>query len=57
MKNANGINPVIAVVLTLCVCALSVLLFTTGHPVWGTIFALITLDFAADAVLSFQPRK
>ena len=57
MKNANGINPIIAILLTLCVCALCVVFFITRHTVWGTIFALITLDFAADAVLSLTPRK
>ncbi|MBR1841951.1 MAG: hypothetical protein IJ788_01600 [Oscillospiraceae bacterium] len=57
MKNANGINPIIAILLTLCVCVLCVVFFITRHPVWGTIFALITLDFAADVVLSLTPRK
>ena len=34
--------------------ALTVVLYANGHPVWGTIFALITVDFLADAVLSFK---
>lgn len=57
MRNTNGINPVNAIILTLIVCALTVCFFITGHPVWGTIFALITLDFAADVVLSLKPLE
>ncbi len=53
-KSANGINPVIAIVLTLAVIALAVLLFTKGHPVWGVIFSLIGVDFLADVPLSFK---
>ena len=53
-QNANGLNPVLAVVLTAIVAALTVVLYAKGHPVWGTIFALITVDFLADAVLSFK---
>ena len=34
--------------------ALTVLLFGKGHPVWGVIFGLISVDFLADAVLSFK---
>ena len=52
--NANGINPVLAIVLTLIVGAIAVLLFTHHHIVWGVIFAIITLDFFADVVLSFK---
>ena len=54
MKSINGINPIVAILLTLAVCALAVLFFCTAHIFWGIVFALITLDFAADAVLSFQ---
>ena len=50
----NGINPVLAIVLTAIVTALTVLLFANHHPVWGVIFALITVDFCADAVLSLK---
>ena len=53
-KNANGIHPVIAIVLTIAVAALAVLLFTKGHPVWGVIFSLIGVDFLADVPLSFK---
>ena len=53
-QNANGLNPVLAVVLTAIVAALTVVLYAKGHPVWGTIFALITVDFLADAVLAFK---
>ncbi len=53
-NNANGINPILAILLTLVVCVFTVVLFTGGHTFWGIVFALITLDFAADAVLSFK---
>ncbi len=53
-KNANGIHPVVATVLTAIMIALTVLLFGKGHPVWGVIFGLISVDFLADAVLSFK---
>ena len=53
--NANGISPVIAILLTVIVAALTVCLFVPGRPVWGVICALICLDFLADAVLSFKP--
>ena len=52
--NVNGINPVLAIVLTLVVLCITVLLFTHHHIVWGVIFALITLDFFGDVVLSFK---
>ena len=52
--NANGISPVVAIILTVLVAALTVWLFASGHPVWGVIFALICLDFLADVVLSFK---
>ncbi|MBR1781697.1 MAG: hypothetical protein IJ751_09890 [Oscillospiraceae bacterium] len=52
--NANGINPVLAIVLTLIVAALTVLLFVGHHYIWGVIFALICIDFFADVVLSFK---
>ena len=54
MKTANGINPVVALVLTALVCVLTVVFFTHGHVFWGIVFALITLDFCADLVLSFK---
>ena len=52
--NANGINPVLAIILTLIVAALTVLLFVNHHFVWGVIFAIICIDFFADVVLSFK---
>ena len=52
--NANGISPVIAVILTVLVAALTVVLFATGHPVWGVIVGLICIDFFADMILSFK---
>ncbi len=53
-KNANGIPPAAAIVLTAIMIGLTVLLFSTGHPVWGVIFGLISVDFLADVVLSFR---
>ena len=49
----NGINPIIALILTCLVGYLTFVLFTGGHVVWGIIFAIICLDFFADLVLSF----
>ena len=54
MKNANGIHPIVALLLTLVVCALTVVFFVGGHVFWGIVFALITIDFCADLVLSFK---
>ena len=53
-NNANGINLIIAIILTVLVCVLTVVFFTGGHTFWGVVFALITVDFAADAVLAFK---
>ena len=53
-KTANGVNPILAVVLTVIVAALTVVLFVKGHPFWGVVFALITADFLADVVLAFK---
>ena len=47
----NGINPVLAIVLTAIVAALTVLLFANHHVVGGVIFAIICVDFCADEVL------
>ena len=54
MKNANGINPIVALILTVLVCVLTVVFFTGGHVFWGIVFAIITLDFAADLILSLK---
>ena len=56
MKNANGISPIVALILTALVCVLTVVFFTGGHIFWGVVFALITLDFGADLLLSFKPK-
>ena len=56
MKNANGISPIVALILTALVCVLTVVFFTGGHIFWGIVFALITLDFGADLLLSFKPK-
>ena len=52
--NANGISPVVAIVLTLIVAALTVWLFAAKHVFWGIVFALICVDFLADVVLSLK---
>ena len=54
MKSTNGINPLVAILLTLAVFALAIVFFATKHIFWGVVFALITLDFLADTVLSLQ---
>ena len=54
MKSTNGINPLVAILLTLAVFALAIVFFATKHIFWGVVFALITLDFLADAVLSVR---
>ena len=53
-KGVNGISPVAAIICTLVILALTIVFFVTGHPVWGVIFALITIDVFADLVLSFR---
>ena len=53
-KGINGIHPIVALLLTLLVAALTVVFFVTSHPFWGVVFALITLDFAADLILSLK---
>lgn len=53
-SNANGISPVICIILTLLVAALTVWFFTSHHIFWGVVFALITVDFFADVILSFK---
>lgn len=56
MKNANGISPIVALILTALVAVLTVVFFTGGHVFWGVVFAIITVDFAADLLLSFKPK-
>ena len=53
-KGLNGLNPIVAILLTLLVAALTVVFFVTGHIFWGVVFTLITLDFFADVILSFK---
>ena len=53
-SNANGISPVICIILTLLVAALTVWFFKSHHIFWGVVFALITVDFFADVILSFK---
>ena len=52
--NANGINPAMAIVLTLIVACITVLLLVNHHFIWGVIFAILCIDFFADVVLSFK---
>ena len=56
-KGINGINPIAAILLTVLVAVLCVVFFVTGHIFWGVVFALITLDFAADADLTYKKQK
>ncbi len=53
-KGINGLNPIAAILLTVLVAVLCVVFFVTHHIFWGVVFALITLDFAADVILSFK---
>ena len=53
-KGLNGLNPIVAILLTVLVAVLCVVFFTGGHIFWGVVFALITLDFFADVLLSFK---
>ena len=54
--NANGINPIVAILLTALAAVLTIVSFAGGHGFWGVVFALITADFAADARLAFRPH-
>ena len=53
-KSLNRIHPIVAILLTLVMVGLAVLFFVTKKIFWGVVFALIAVDFAADAVLSFK---
>ena len=53
-SNANGISPVIAILVTLIAAALTAWMFVRGHVFWGIVFALICVDFLADVILSFK---
>lgn len=53
-KTANGLNPIVALILTILVAVLCVVFFVGGHGFWGVVFALITVDFLMDAVLAFK---
>lgn len=53
-KGLNGLNPLVAILLTVLVSVLTVVFFTGGHIFWGVVFALITVDFLADVILSFK---
>ena len=57
MKSGNGISPILAIVLTILVCILTVVFFNGGHVFWGIVFALITVDFLADAILSLKQNN
>ncbi len=53
-SNANGISPVVCIILTVLVAALTVWMFAKSHIFWGIVFALICVDFLADVILSFK---
>lgn len=53
-ENANGISPVVAILITLIAAIFTVFLFVKGHMIWGVIFALVTLDFFGDVLLSLK---
>ncbi|MBQ8076263.1 MAG: hypothetical protein IJ237_09820 [Oscillospiraceae bacterium] len=55
-NNANGISPILALVLTVLVAFFTVRLFTGGHIFWGIVFAVICVDFCADLVLSLRKQ-
>ena len=55
-SNANGVSPIIAIVLTLLVAVLTVVTFKGGHVFWGIVFAVICVDFFADVILSLQRK-
>lgn len=55
-KGINGISPVIAVILTLLIVVLTVVNFSAGHTFWGVVFAVISVDFCADLVLSLKKQ-
>ena len=54
MKSANGLNPIVAILLTVLVAVLTIVFFAGGHGFWGVVFLLITVDFAADALLAMK---
>lgn len=53
-KGINGISPLVAVIVTLLAAFFCVKLFVGAHVFWGIVFALITVDFAADLLLSLK---
>lgn len=53
-KGLNGLNPIAAILLTVLAAVLCVVFFATHHVFWGVVFALITLDFFADVLLSLK---
>ena len=53
-KGVNGISPILAIILTVLVAVLTVVFFAGGHGFWGVVFLLITVDFAADALLAIK---
>ena len=53
-KGANGISPVIAIILTALMAVLTGRLLIGGHMFWGVVCGLISLDFLADVFLSLK---
>ena len=52
--NANGISPVVALVLTLLMAFFAIMLLKSGHVFWGIVFVIICVDFFADLLLSLK---
>ena len=55
-NNANGISPILALILTVLIAVVTVLIWKGGHVFWGIVFTLICIDFCADLVLSLKRR-
>lgn len=53
-KRINGINPIVAIILTLVMAFLTILMFVRGRVFWGIVFCLICIDFGADCLLSLK---
>ncbi|MBR2259952.1 MAG: hypothetical protein IJ899_21990 [Blautia sp.] len=52
--SANGISPIVAIILTVLVGYCTCRLFLGGHKFWGVVFIIIFLDFLADVLLSLK---
>ena len=52
--NANGISPILALVLTVLAAVVAIVLFKASHVFWGIVFTVICVDFCADLLLSLK---